>query len=417
MSPSYRLDEYATVINGGAWSESEYSNEGIKVVKVTNMSNDTIEGGELSYLPKSLYGYYKAHELFTGDLVLATVGSHPDQPSSVVGKTATIPAEFNGAFLNQNAACIRVIDKDKVSSKYLKYICKTNLFKHHVESRARGSANQVRLAIGELKKFTCDFPSLEIQKKVADILGSYDDLIQINERRISIIEKNLENLYREWFVRFRFPGHTNKKLNDKAPDGWEIRKLGELLRFDKGKTPAALKLHIEDGYDLYLNVEAFEGGSMQYAPLRKAVKCNHDETLMIMDGSRSSFVFNGLSGIVGSTMSVVRTSELYRGIIHQYFKASLDAMVFNNTGSAVPHANKEFIIRMSINLPKNPELINQFNNYWQTCHNKIKCLRDMNRALGYSKLLLLNRLINGQIKVDSFDIIRLASIGEDSGDA
>jgi len=119
MRFTYKLNEYADVINGGAWSENKYASSGIKVVKVTNMVNGTISDESLSYLPITAYETYKAHKLFTGDLVLATVGSHPDQPNSVVGKSATIPALFDGAFLNQNAACIRVKNKTKVDPRFL----------------------------------------------------------------------------------------------------------------------------------------------------------------------------------------------------------------------------------------------------------------------------------------------------------
>ena len=227
MEGIYVLEEYADVINGGAWTEDEYSSDGIKVVKVTNMVGGTISGDNISYLPLSAFDKYKAHILYAGDLVLATVGSHPDQPNSVVGKTAIIPKEYDKAFLNQNAACIRVHDRSKVNPHFLKYITKTVLFKHHVESRARGSANQVRMAIGELKKFRCKFPFLSIQEKITAILSAYDDRIENNNRRIAILEKMAEELYREWFVRLHFPGHEKVKIVKGVPEGWEVKRFEE----------------------------------------------------------------------------------------------------------------------------------------------------------------------------------------------
>ena len=61
-----------------------------------------------------------------------------------------------------------------------------------------------------------------------DILSAYDDLIENNRRRIALLEEAARMLYREWFVRFRFPGHEHVKIIDGLPEGWERRTFGEL---------------------------------------------------------------------------------------------------------------------------------------------------------------------------------------------
>jgi len=95
------LDDVCEFINGGAWSDKEYASEGIPVVKVTNIANGAISGDALSFLPASSFEKYKKHMLKLGDLIVTTVGSHPTQPGSVVGRTAAVSKEFEGAFLNQ----------------------------------------------------------------------------------------------------------------------------------------------------------------------------------------------------------------------------------------------------------------------------------------------------------------------------
>ena len=75
-------------------------------------------------------------------------------------------------------------------------------------------------------------PPLPVQRRIADILSAYDDLIENNNRRIAILEEMAQNLYREWFVHFRFPGHEHVKMVDSElgpiPEGWEVKKLGEM---------------------------------------------------------------------------------------------------------------------------------------------------------------------------------------------
>jgi type I restriction enzyme, S subunit len=189
------LGDICDFINGGPWSDSEYADAGIRVVKVSNMENGTIvPRNDDDYLPTSKYEKYKKHELKTDDIVVATVGSHPTQPGSVVGRTSLIPRDYSGSFLNQNSVCLRVRRSDVCSQRFLFYLSNTVLFKHHIESRARGSANQVRMAVGELKKFTADYPHIHTQRTIAAILSTYDDLIENNKRRIALLEAQAEEI-------------------------------------------------------------------------------------------------------------------------------------------------------------------------------------------------------------------------------
>ena len=69
-------------------------------------------------------------------------------------------------------------------------------------------------------------PPLPTQRKIAAILSAYDDLIEVNTRRIALLEEMARGLYREWFVRFRFPGHEGVRMVESAvglvPEGWEV---------------------------------------------------------------------------------------------------------------------------------------------------------------------------------------------------
>lgn len=77
-------------------------------------------------------------------------------------------------------------------------------------------------------------PDLETQEKIAHILSTYDELIENNNRRIQILEKSAEEIYKEWFVRMRFPGHENTKFEKGIPEGWEVKRIGNIISFDIG---------------------------------------------------------------------------------------------------------------------------------------------------------------------------------------
>jgi type I restriction enzyme S subunit len=82
------------------------------------------------------------------------------------------------------------------------------------------------------------FPDRELQANVAEVLGAYDDLIENNRRRMGLLEDAARQLYREWFVRLRFPGHAHTRVSNGLPKGWEQRPLSTCARFLSGGTPA-----------------------------------------------------------------------------------------------------------------------------------------------------------------------------------
>lgn len=90
----------------------------------------------------------------------------------------------------------------------------------------------------KLAKLEISFPPLPEQHRIADILSAYDDLIDTNHRRMALLEESTRLLYREWFVRLRFPGHEHTRMVDGVPEGWERRQLDRLTSFLKrGITP------------------------------------------------------------------------------------------------------------------------------------------------------------------------------------
>ena len=86
-----------------------------------------------------------------------------------------------------------------------------------------------------LAKLEIQFPELSIQTRIADILSAYDELIENNRRRIKLLEESARQLYREWFVRLRFPGHQNTRTINGLPEGWTIQSFDALYASDDAK--------------------------------------------------------------------------------------------------------------------------------------------------------------------------------------
>ena len=124
---------------------------------------------------------------------------------------------------------------DKANVYFVKYYLDT--IKQQLKNVSRG-ATQDNLSLDKLFSFDILTPSLSTQRKIAAILSAYDDLIENNTRRITILEEMAQALYREWFVHFRFPGHEKNGMVESAlgmiPEGWEVVKLGDALTLQRG---------------------------------------------------------------------------------------------------------------------------------------------------------------------------------------
>ena len=232
-----KLGELCDFINGGAWSDKEYVSEGIPVLKVTNCKNSGFSLSELSYLPYSLEQKYIQNKLQRYDVIIATVGSHPNLVNSSAGRSVIANSFVEGFYLNQNAVCIRTKDEDVLDQLFWGYYSKYYLFQHYIQMRGKGAANQMRIAISAIKEYPMPLPSINVQRHIASILFRYDSLIENYQKQIKLLEEAAQRLYKEWFVDLHFPGHENTKIVDGVPEGWEKKKLVEIADIVMGQSP------------------------------------------------------------------------------------------------------------------------------------------------------------------------------------
>lgn len=414
---SYRLDSVCDFINGGAWSDTEYAHSGIHVVKVTNLSDGRVTRGDDNYLPFSKYEEYKQHELISGDIVVSTVGSHPTQPGSVVGRVALVSVEFSGSFLNQNAACIRVNKPNLVSQRYLFYLANTVIFKHHIESRARGSANQVRMAIGELKKFEVQYPSITEQKKIAAILSAYDEMIENNQRRIALLEKMTEEIYREWFVRLRFPGHEKVKKVKGVPEGWKLVKLEHAFKFTGGGTPTKEVNRYWDGGDVNWftpsNITGANGIFLEQSGEQCTEEGLNNSSAKIFPAYSVMLTSRATIGAVGINLTPACTNQGFITCIpnaqyplpylYHWIKLAKPHFELLSGGATFAELTKGTFKRIEILTP--PEsIITEFVRIESPLFKAIENHLRANSKLIETRDKLLPRLISGKLSVDHLDI-------------
>lgn len=229
-----------------------------------------------------------------------------------------------------------------------------------------------------------DLPSVEIQRAIGSTLAAYDDLIENNRRRIQLLEEAARQLYREWFVRLRFPGHEHVKIRDGVPEGWVRAPLGKVATLKYGKA-----LHsdnrIEGDYPVY-------GSS--------GVIGTHDKAWV-----KGPAIVVGRKGTVGS---VFWSEEDFNPIDTVYFITqeqsslclyyALQNMTFMSTDVAVPGLNRDFAHSKPLLAP-DAKLRNLFHESVVPLHRQMQCLKKQNDSLATARDILMPRLMNGDIPV------------------
>lgn len=138
-------------------------------------------------------------------------------------------------FADGNLTWIKDFDSN-LYSKFLYYWFQSYEGRKKFEALAKGTA-QKAVPISGIKTLEIELPSLKDQKRIADILSAYDDLIENNQKQIKLLEEAAQRIYKEWFVDLRFPGHENTKIVDGVPEGWEKNCAEKFFEITIGKTP------------------------------------------------------------------------------------------------------------------------------------------------------------------------------------
>lgn len=252
------LSTHIDTQKGYAFKSAWYVNEGYPIVKVSDFTDDSIDASNLVHIPTEVAENYLKYKLLAGDVVIQTVGSWPTNPASVVGKTIRVPKTAKKALLNQNA--VKVIPRNSIHSGFLFYLLRSDTFKNYIVGTAQGAASQASITLDAIKEFKFHLPSFSKQVELSSILENYDTLIENNNRRIAILEEMAQSLYREWFVKFRYPGYESQKLVESQlgliPEGWEVGSASQVININPRTTLKA------DGENPFISMSCLFENSM-----------------------------------------------------------------------------------------------------------------------------------------------------------
>ena len=184
-----KLNRFIKTVKGFAFSVNDFEDEGLPIVKVSDIKNGKIQVGD-SFLNEKRRNDFQKVLLHTNDILMTTVGSTPDVINSAVGQLAIVTEDFNNAFLNQNAVKLYSENNNNI---YIYYCLCMKAFREHLNLIAHGTANQASLTLKDILAFSIQLPSKEEQKSIAEYLNKKCTTIDTTiEQKQKLIEKLTE---------------------------------------------------------------------------------------------------------------------------------------------------------------------------------------------------------------------------------
>ena len=347
---------------------------------------------------------YKKYKLCKNDVLVARTGA-------TVGVSYIVKDDIEAVF---NNGSIRLKVTDDADARFLYYLINTKEFLNYIDN-VSCVATQPNLRIENLLRFDLPDFSVEKQKRVADILSTYDDLIENNNRRIALLEKAAQELYKEWFVRFRFPGHETAEFENGIPKDWEYVKLGDVLSFERGISYSSEEIDCDEGLNLInlKNIEAFGGfrrdGIKKYNGKYKDTQVvkTGDLILGVTDMTQDRRTVGAVALIPTLYGTSVISADLVKVIsdITNYYLYCLCRYGFYSkyfsqfaNGANVLHLKPNTLLNKKLLLPKR-ELVDSFTEKVTDLISLIDKLNLANDNLTKQRDLLLPRLMSGKLEV------------------
>ena len=407
------LGECLTIKHGFAFKSQHFRDSGEHIVLTPGNFHEP--GGFRSRPGKDRFYTTEPPDDFLlrpGDLVIAMT----EQGEGLLGSSALIPED--GSYLhNQRIGLIENLDEHKLIKGFLYRLFNSPQVRGHI--RATASGTKVRhTAPKRIYTIKVKIPPVAIQRKIADILSAYDDLIENNRRRIVLLEEAARLLYREWFVHFRFPGPGHGRIVDGIPEGWGKRPVSDLADIFRGKSYRSSELVDSDGQP-FINlkcVDRFGGFRISGLKWFHGEHMEHhlavpgDVVIAVTDMTRDAMIVAQAARVprtVGD--NAIYSMDLIKAVPRnevepEWFYGMLRFSQFSATvreeatGATVLHLKPKHIENWQAVVPP-AVLRGLFSEQFSTILQQVDNLELQNTNCAKVRDLLLPRLMNGEITV------------------
>lgn len=303
-----------------------------------------------------------------------------------------------------------IADEEKANTLFVKYLFDAVLQRRY--KQFSHGATQDNLSQTKLLSIDFPVPSLPIQNRIASILSAYDELIQNNKRRIELLEKSAQLLYKEWFVQLRFPGHEHTKIKDGVPEGWEKIHLSEIVSTQYGYTESATEENVGPkflrGTDIN-KTSYIDWSGVPYCPIKeqdyKKYELFEGDILAIRmaDPGKVALIEEKVEAVFASYLVRLKILDkenypplfVFYTLVDNRYQGFISGA---STGSTRKSASAKLLTDFDFIMPEDV-ILHEFIENISTIRNQIKTLVRQNGQLKKARDLLLPKLMNGDIPV------------------
>jgi type I restriction enzyme S subunit len=374
----------------GYTASAEEQNVGLKFLRITDIVPETINWLSVPYCAIDEEDI-KKYKLEKGDIVIARTGN-------TTGYAKLIRDDVDAVFASY---LIRLRVNPLIANpQYIGRLIESKIYKSFVNSikggSAQGNANAKMLTLFKFK-----IPPLPIQQKIADILSKYDDLIENNRRRIELLERSARLLYKEWFVRLRFPGHEHTPIIDGIPEGWEKVRLKDIADLTMGQSPES-EYYNEDrsGLPFHQGVTnfgiRFPENKVYCAKITRIA--NEGDILFSVRAPVGRMNISLEKIIIGRGLAAIRAKHNYQGFLYYHLKNYFFKEDMIGSGVIFASVTKAGLENVQLIKPKD-SILAIFLDKTTSIDEQIKILFRQNQKLKQARDILLPKLMNGEIEV------------------
>ena len=316
----------------------------------------------------------------------------------VLGGSFMIP-ESDKYLHNQRLGLVKVLDEGATDKRFLYYLFNTHDYRGQVRGSASGATVR-HTSPGRIKDCTVRIPAdFEDQRRIASTLGAYDDLIENNKRRIVLLEEAARQLYKEWFVRFRFPGHEHVKIIDGVPEGWEHNALSDLADVIMGQSPKS-QFYNQDGQGLPFHQGVTDYGfrfvmHRNYSTAVTKLAEPHD-VLVSVRAPVGRINITQDQMVLGRGLAAIRSKTENQSFLFYALKEHFYAEDIIGTGAIYAATNKKELEAQLLLTPP-PQMVESFEDVSRPIDRQIEVLSRSIERLTQGRDLLLPKLMSGSL--------------------
>ena len=389
-----RLGDYCDFQNGYAFKSSEFKTNGeYKIVKIKELKDGLVKFFDDS-ASVDIQGIkeFEKYKIYRNDVLFALTGDPVSKPNplSWVGRVSIYRSDEN-ALLNQRTC--KINKSERIDNKFLYYYFRQWEIFYALASKATGSASQANISTNTIADTIIKLPPLPTQQKIAAILSSLDDKIELNNKINTNLEQQAQALFKNWFVDF-------KPFGGKMPEGWKEKTLDTFCNIFTGRNNA--NASVENGKYKFFTC------SPNVLPIDSYI---FDGDAIIISGNgaytgRTRF-YSGKFDLYQRTYACTIKEDQnpdYIFILYWIIKFVLSKKIMGGThGSAIPYIVMDDIAKFVINYDE--RVFDDLSKIMKSYVLQIQENENQNDQLASLRDTLLPKLMNGEILVNNKSLI------------